>query len=122
LKTHALTTWQASLQDEKAKGDIAKAFQEAVVETLVIKCKRALKQMDCLHLVIAGGVAANRLLREALSTCMQTLGGKVYFPRVEFCTDNGAMVAYAGCLHLLQGEKDKDLAVCVKARWPFIGE
>ena len=119
LKTHALTTWNASQQDDDARAMIANAFQAAVVDTLVIKCRRALKQTQGKRLVVAGGVGANKSLRAALTSLMAELKGEVYFPRPEYCTDNGAMVAYAGCLHLLQGERDVDLSIDVKARWPL---
>lgn len=119
LKTHALTSWNSSEKDEKAKISIAKAFQQAVVETLLIKCKRALKQTANHRLVVAGGVGANRNLRAALSNLMRDLKGEVYFPRPDYCTDNGAMVAYAGCLRLMEGMKDSSLAIEVKARWPL---
>ncbi len=119
LKTHALTTWNNSPKDEVAKSKIAKAFQQAVVDTLLIKCERALVQTGMDRLVVAGGVGANSALRLALSELVQGLRGEIYFPRLEYCTDNGAMVAYAGCLHLLQGEKDPSQAIEVKARWPF---
>lgn len=119
LKTHALTTWNNSAKDDKARVAIAKAFQQAVVDTLLIKCKRALKQSESRCLVVAGGVGANRSLRASLTTLMQGMQGEVYFPRPEYCTDNGAMVAYAGCLNLLQGKKDTSLAIEVKARWPL---
>ena len=117
LKTHALTAWNNSQKNDEARAVIAKAFQDAVIDTLVIKCQRALKQMDGKRLVVAGGVGANRALRAALVKLMAELHGEVYFPRLEYCTDNGAMVAYAGCLHLLEGKKDADLAINVKARW-----
>ncbi|KTC78145.1 tRNA (adenosine(37)-N6)-threonylcarbamoyltransferase complex transferase subunit TsaD [Legionella brunensis] len=119
LKTHALTAWNNSDKDEKAKVVIARAFQDAVVETLVIKCRRAVKQTASHRLVVAGGVGANRALRMALTTLMQEQGGEIYFPRTEYCTDNGAMVAYAGCLRLLRGEEDTNHAIDVKARWPL---
>ncbi len=119
LKTHALTTWNSSAKDDEARAAIAKAFQQAVVDTLLIKCKRALNQTACRRLVVAGGVGANRSLRVSLRALMEELGGEVYFPRPEYCTDNGAMVAFAGCLHLLQGKKDLSTAVEVKARWPL---
>lgn len=119
LKTHALTTWLKSEQNEKVRIAIAKAFQLAVVNTLSIKCRRALTQTGCSRLVVAGGVGANRALREALKILMQTMQGEVYFPRPEYCTDNGAMVAYAGCLHLLEGEKDDSQSIDVRARWPL---
>ncbi len=119
LKTHALTAWQKSEKNEAARAAIAHAFQEAVVDTLFIKCQRAVKQTASQRLVIAGGVGANRALRASLDQLMSNLQGKVYFPRTEYCTDNGAMVAYAGCLHLLQGERDASQAIAVKARWPL---
>ncbi len=119
LKTHALTAWNNSPKDDSARASIAKAFQDAVIDTLVIKCQRVFKQIDCKRLVVAGGVGANRALRAALSKSMAEINGEVFFPRPEYCTDNGAMVAYAGCLHLLQGEKDADLGIDVKARWPL---
>lgn len=119
LKTHALTTWNNSTQDERAKQRIAHAFQEAVVDTLLIKCQRAMEQTGCRQLVVAGGVGANRRLRADLAQVMQEKGGQVYFPRIEYCTDNGAMVAYAGCMHLLQHEQDENWEIAVKARWPL---
>ncbi|ASQ46981.1 tRNA (adenosine(37)-N6)-threonylcarbamoyltransferase complex transferase subunit TsaD [Legionella clemsonensis] len=119
LKTHALTAWHNSHKDEDARRLIAKAFQDAVVETLSIKCKRAIKQTTCRKLVVAGGVGANQALRVALTKLIEEIGGEIYFPRPEYCTDNGAMVAYAGWLRLLRGEKDKSQAVEVKARWPL---
>lgn len=119
LKTFALTTWHKSTKDEQAKQEIAKAFQDAVVETLLIKCKRAIEQTGCRQLVVAGGVGANQALRAGLQTCLQKLHGQVYYPRVEFCTDNGAMVAYAGALYLKAGMQDSGWEVEVKARWPL---
>ncbi len=119
LKTHALMAWTNSAKNDEARSAIAKAFQEAVIDTLVIKCQRALKQINGRCLVVAGGVGANRALRSALRHLMNELQGEVYFPRPEYCTDNGAMVAYAGCLHLLQGEQDTNLSIDVKARWPL---
>ncbi len=119
LKTHALTAWNHSAKDDAVRRAIARAFQDAVIETLVIKCQRALTQVGGKQLVVAGGVGANRALRVALGALLSERQGKVYFPRPQYCTDNGAMVAYAGCLHLLQGEKDADWAIDVKARWPL---
>lgn len=121
LKTHALTTWNSSSKEEADRLAIAKAFQHAVVDTLIIKCKRALEQTGCKRLVVAGGVGANRALRAALSEWMQKTKGEVYFPALEYCTDNGAMVAYAGCLHFLKGERDRNLGVFVRARWSLEG-
>lgn len=119
LKTHALTAWHNTPKTDESRMAIAKAFQEAVVETLLIKCTRAIKQTGHTDLVVAGGVGANLALREALRAFMMNSGGHVYFPRLEYCTDNGAMVAYAGCLHLLEGKKDASLAINVQARWPL---
>ena len=119
LKTHALTVWQSSSKDDKTRSMIAKAFQEAVVETLFIKCRRALKQTESKSLVVAGGVGANRALRERLDVLMKECQGSIYFPKPQYCTDNGAMVAFAGCMHLLQGRRDESLAINVRARWPL---
>lgn len=119
VKTHVLTTWNNSKKDDEARSVIAKAFQVAVVETLLIKCRRALKQTGSRRLVVAGGVGANAALRASLRGLMSELQGEVYFPRPEYCTDNGAMVAFAGCLHLMRGQRDQTLAIDVKARWPL---
>lgn len=119
LKTHVLTVWQNSLKDSPSRVSIARSFQDAVVDTLLIKCRRALKLTASQRLVVAGGVGANRALRKALKAMMDEVHGEVYFPKKDFCTDNGAMVAYAGCLHLLQGDKDSNLGIDVRARWPF---
>lgn len=119
LKTHALTTWNHSNKEEKDRLAIAKAFQQAVVETLVIKCKRAMEQSTIRQLVVAGGVGANKTLRASLQDWIKSIDGAVYFPALEYCTDNGAMVAYAGCLRLMRGEQDSDLGIAVKARWPL---
>ncbi|RUR09867.1 tRNA (adenosine(37)-N6)-threonylcarbamoyltransferase complex transferase subunit TsaD [Legionella sp. km772] len=117
LKTYALNTWNQSQKEEKDRMEIAKAFQHAAVETLIIKCKRAIEQTGCTRLVVAGGVGANKALRKALHDYLTTIKGEVFFPALEYCTDNGAMVAYAGCLRLLQGERDPSDGVFVKARW-----
>lgn len=116
LKTAALHAIKGRELDEQAKADIARAFQEAVVDTLTIKCKRALKQTGLNRLVIAGGVGANVALRASLQTMCASVGASVYFPRLAFCTDNGAMIAYAGCQRLLAGERD-GLDLHVRARW-----
>jgi N6-L-threonylcarbamoyladenine synthase len=116
LKTFALNTWHDSASDEQTRADIARAFEDAVVDTLAIKCRRALEQTGIGRLVVAGGVGANRELRERLSTLASGLRGKVYYPRPEFCTDNGAMIAYAGFLRLAAGQND-DLEIRVHPRW-----
>jgi N6-L-threonylcarbamoyladenine synthase len=127
LKTFTLTTVQEQREsnscgdgqlDAQTRADIACAFQQAVVETLVIKCKRALKQESLTRLVLAGGVSANRKLRDCLEIAMKDLGAKVFYARPEFCTDNGAMIAYAGCQRLLAGQQD-DLAINTYPRWPM---
>ncbi|MFP3424162.1 tRNA (adenosine(37)-N6)-threonylcarbamoyltransferase complex transferase subunit TsaD [Pseudoalteromonas sp. SIMBA_162] len=104
--------------DEQTKADIAHAFQTAVIDTLVIKCKRALKQTGIKRLVIAGGVSANTQLRLQLERVMQGMKGEVYYPRTEFCTDNGAMIAYAGMQRLKAGQF-ATLDMKTKPRWPI---
>ncbi|MCK5002533.1 MAG: tRNA (adenosine(37)-N6)-threonylcarbamoyltransferase complex transferase subunit TsaD [Gammaproteobacteria bacterium] len=126
LKTFSLNTWQKLKiehegQAEKlaqAQADVARAFEEAVVATLSIKCKRAIQQTHCKTLVIAGGVGANQHLRQQLAKMMKKEGGELYYPRIEFCTDNGAMIAYVGCLRLMAGE-NKELSIDARARWPM---
>lgn len=119
LKTYALNTWNQSEKNDKTRSEIAKAFQQAVIETLIIKCKRAVQQTGCSRLVVAGGVGANKALRRALQEWIKGINGEVYFPALEYCTDNGAMIAYAGCLRMVQGEKDSGWGVGVKPRWPL---
>ncbi len=118
LKTFTLTTWQQSEQSEQDRADVARAFQDAVVDTLAIKCKRALKQTGLKRLVVAGGVSANKGLRERLSAMGKELRAEVFYPRPEFCTDNGAMIAYAGFLRLKAGEEE-ELAFTATPRWPL---
>ena len=114
LKTFSLTTWQNSTQTLQDKADIALAFEEAVVDTLFIKCRRALEQAGRKCLVVAGGVGANQRLRARLAT----LNAQVYFPRLAFCTDNGAMIAYAGALRLLAGASEAAVFQA-RPRWPL---
>lgn len=121
LKTFAANTINTNLDengklDEQTRCDIAHAFQQAVVDTILIKCKRALQQTGYKRLVMAGGVSANKQLRADLAEMMKSLGGEVYYPRPQFCTDNGAMIAYTGFLRLKYGEQT-DLSVSVKPRW-----
>lgn len=117
LKTSVLNAYQQIQNpDQQIKFDIAYAFQEAVVETLMIKCVRALKQFNLNRLVVAGGVGANKMLREQLQQQMINLGGKVYYPRPEFCTDNAAMIAFAGFQRLRAGQTS-DLLIQAKPRW-----
>lgn len=118
LKTCALTTWQKNqpiYEETQLKADIAHAFQEAVIDTLLIKCKRALQQTGLKRLVISGGVSANQHLRETFLS-LEKNGYKVYYPRLTFCTDNGAMIAYAGALRLQQNQQDS-LKFQARPRW-----
>ncbi|KGQ46294.1 tRNA (adenosine(37)-N6)-threonylcarbamoyltransferase complex transferase subunit TsaD [Gallibacterium anatis] len=116
LKTFAANTVAQYPQDQQTRCDIAYAFQAAVVDTLAIKCQRALTQTGLKRLVIAGGVSANKQLRQRLAALMKKLGGEVFYPAPQFCTDNGAMIAYAGFLRLKAGEQTC-LAVEVRPRW-----
>jgi N6-L-threonylcarbamoyladenine synthase len=118
LKTAVLHTLQQVEFTELTLADIAASFQAAVVDTLVIKCRRALEQTGVNRLVVAGGVSANRCLRQQLAELMASLSGQVFYPRHEFCTDNGAMIAYAGYLRLTRGETT-DLSIIAKPRWPL---
>ncbi|WP_437880254.1 tRNA (adenosine(37)-N6)-threonylcarbamoyltransferase complex transferase subunit TsaD [Pseudomonas sp. LRF_L74] len=122
LKTFTLNTWQqcraAGDDSEQTKADIALAFEQAVVDTLTIKCRRALKQTGLNNLVIAGGVSANQSLRRSLESMLASLKGQVFYARPRFCTDNGAMIAYAGCQRLLAGQQDGP-EISVQARWPM---
>jgi N6-L-threonylcarbamoyladenine synthase len=122
LKTFALNTWQRCVAEgddtEQTRCDISLAFQQAVVETLTIKCKRALKHAGMKRLVIAGGVSANKALRVSLEKMLGEMKGNVYYARPEFCTDNGAMIAFAGCQRLQAGQHET-FAISVQARWPM---
>ncbi|PAU76287.1 tRNA (adenosine(37)-N6)-threonylcarbamoyltransferase complex transferase subunit TsaD [Halomonas salipaludis] len=122
LKTHTLTAIRqldaAGELDDQARADVARAFEEAVVDTLVIKCRRALDASGQSRLVVAGGVSANRRLRERLDRECAKRGARAYYPRGRFCTDNGAMIAYAGAQRLLAGERDSATMHAVP-RWPL---
>lgn len=118
LKTFALNTVNNEEGDEQTHADIARAFVDAVVDTFIIKCRRALKETGLKELVVAGGVSANKQLRAGLHSLMEEVNGKVYFPRPAFCTDNGAMIAYAGYLRLKAGQTI-DLNFQAKPRWPL---
>lgn len=123
LKTFTLNTVQAHRAgdgslDEQVKADIAHAFQQAVVDTLVIKCRRAIKQEGVPRLVIAGGVSANRQLRQQLEQALAKQNAQVYYARPAFCTDNGAMIAFAGCQRLLAGQAEA-LGITARPRWPM---
>ncbi len=118
LKTFALNTINAESDDDQTRADIARAFVDAVVDTFIIKCRRAIKETGLNELVVAGGVSANKQLRIGLYGLMKEVNGKVYFPRAEFCTDNGAMIAYAGYLRLKAGQTES-LNFQAKPRWPL---
>ena len=115
LKTFALTTIQSNTLDDQTVNDIAWAFQDAAVDTLVVKCLRALEQTSLQRLVVAGGVGANVHLRAQLAAKLAERGAAVFYPKFEFCTDNGAMIAYAGCQRLHQATRE--LGFQVKPRW-----
>lgn len=121
LKTHAVNTLRAHGgrgDGEQLRADIACAFQQAVVDTLAIKCRRALRETGMRRLVVAGGVGANQALRGRLDVLAAAEGVDVFVPRPEYCTDNGAMIAYAGCLRLMSGEREA-AGFNVRARWPL---
>lgn len=118
LKTYTLNTLRNTDPDDQLRADTARAFQDAVIDTLYLKCRQALKQTGAKRLVVAGGVSANRPLRARLTQLAHSLGARIYYPRLEFCTDNAAMVAYAGWLRLSVGERDP-LIFDVAARWPL---
>jgi len=123
LKTFTLNTANAhrdeqGIIDDQTRADIAAAFEEAVVDTLAIKCRRALQQTGLKQLVIAGGVSANQRLREKLADIVEKERAGLFYARPRFCTDNGAMIAYAGCQRLLAGQSS-DLTILAKPRWPM---
>ena len=118
LKTFAMNTIKAESSDEQTRADIARAFVDAVVDTFVIKCRRAIKETGLKRLIVAGGVSANTQLRAGLIELMHEFNGEAYFPRAEFCTDNGAMIAYAGYLRIKSGQTES-LNFKAKARWPL---
>jgi len=118
LKTFTLNTVNASSNTEQDKADIAAAFQQAIAETLSIKCKRALQQTGLKRLVVAGGVSANKQIRASLTDMVAKENAQLYFPRLQFCTDNGAMIAYAGCQRLMAGQR-QGLEIYARPRWPI---
>jgi N6-L-threonylcarbamoyladenine synthase len=117
LKTFTLNTVNAHQPlSEQDRADIARAFEEAVVDTLFIKCRRALEATGCSTLLMAGGVSANRRLRRVLA---ERLDATVIYPAPRYCTDNGAMIAFAGCQRLLAGQRSEGV-ISVRPRWPMI--
>jgi len=123
LKTAVLTLVKRSnddgqkILDEQTRADIAYAVQEAIIDVLALKARAALAQTGLNQLVVAGGVGANQLLRSRLSADIGKRGGQVFYPDLEFCTDNGAMIAFAGTLRLAQQQGEKDYRFNVKPRW-----
>lgn len=117
LKTHVAQVLRSVRDDgHQHRADIARAFQDAVVETLVIKCRRALQETHLSRLVVAGGVSANRALRAALGELAEEERCSLHFPRLEFCTDNAAMIAFAGCQRLLAGQQEPPV-IQARPRW-----
>nr|WP_066046191.1 tRNA (adenosine(37)-N6)-threonylcarbamoyltransferase complex transferase subunit TsaD [Bathymodiolus septemdierum thioautotrophic gill symbiont] len=114
LKTFARNTFT---KHPEKKADIAKAFEVAATQTLMIKCRRALKETGRQTLVVAGGVSANTALRRELDTMGSKLGVNVFYPRQEFCTDNGAMIALAGHLRLVKGQVTAGTDISINPRW-----
>jgi N6-L-threonylcarbamoyladenine synthase len=117
LKTAVLTLTQQNELSDQTRADIAHAAQEAIVDVLASKALSALAQTGLDQLVVAGGVGANRLLRSRLSENIGKRGGKVFYPDLEFCTDNGAMIAFAGAMRLLHQTAQRDYRFNVKPRW-----
>ena len=118
LKTFAMNTLASAPDDEQTRADIALAFEEAVVATLIIKCRRALQSTGLNQLIIAGGVGANQRLRQSAREMAEALAVQVFYPRLAFCTDNAAMVAYTGALRLQAGHQE-GLSFRARPRWPM---
>jgi N6-L-threonylcarbamoyladenine synthase len=119
LKTAVLTAVRGRSLDEQGRADLAAEIQQAIVDVLVAKSVAALEQTGLERLVVAGGVGANRLLRAELSARAARLGYTVYYPDFEFCTDNGAMIAFAGAKRLERGNAREVLKFSVRPRWPL---
>ncbi|MBX4180828.1 tRNA (adenosine(37)-N6)-threonylcarbamoyltransferase complex transferase subunit TsaD [Sodalis sp. CWE] len=118
LKTFISKMVNTNIKNQQDRADIARGFEEAIVETLLIKCNRALDLTGFHRLVLAGGVAANQSLRNNMNEMMRKRGGKVFYPCPKFCTDNGAMIAYTGMLRIQNWSKT-DLTISVRSRWPL---
>lgn len=119
LKTSVLTAYKQTADYPNKLADIAASFEAAIVDSLVRKCERALKQTGLKRLVMAGGVSANVRLRAQLLDLAQRKRWQVFYPSPMFCTDNGAMIAYAGCQRLMAGQQE-GLGVTIKPRWPMV--
>lgn len=117
LKTAVARAIMSSPSDYQTRADIACAFECAIIDTLIIKCHQALEQTGIKHLMISGGVSANRVLRKKFLNMIKTVKGKVFFPKLEFCTDNGAMIAYTGLIRMQSGLFKKNLSILVRPRW-----
>lgn len=117
LKTAVARVIMKSSDDYQTRADIACAFESAIVDTLVIKCHRALKETGTKNLIIAGGVSANYTLRKKLLNMINILQGRLFYPKLKFCTDNGAMVAYSGMIRMQSGLFNDSLSILVKPRW-----
>ena len=119
LKTFTMNTLKnIAAPSDQDKADIALAFQTAVTDTIRIKCRRAAEQTGLNQMVIAGGVSANQALRQTLQLMTRETGCQVFYPALKLCTDNGAMIAYAGLQHLLKGYGES-LEIVVRPRWPM---
>ena len=118
LKTAVALATRAQPLDEQRRADIARGVQDAIVDTLCVKTLRAIEATGLSQLVVAGGVGANRELRSRLTVALAAQGGQAFFPRLEFCTDNAAMIAVAGLLRLKAGERS-GAGLGVRARWPL---
>jgi N6-L-threonylcarbamoyladenine synthase len=121
LKTAALVALRGRLLDDETRADVARAFEDAVVDTLAEKSRRALEATGRRSLVLAGGVGANRRLRERLREVARASGAALHVPRPEFCTDNGAMIALAGCMRLQTGAH-RDVSITARAAWELGGQ
>jgi len=116
LKTQVLLAWRDCDQSDPTRADIARGFEDAVVDTVAIKCQRALDAAGCDVLIVAGGVGANKRLRAKLAQMCERRGGRACFPRPALCTDNGAMIAFAGALRLQAGQRE-DATIRATPRW-----
>lgn len=119
LKTFTRNTFNKSQKSEQDIANIARCFQDAVSDTIVYKLKRALKQTSHKQLIVAGGVSANKFIRNNINEMCKQMDTKAFFPNLNFCTDNGAMIALAGFMRMIKGQKDSSLSIDIKPRWPI---